>query len=765
MAWTLFARFALRSTGFPLETLSELKVRPETRAECLGGAGSQVGRAHSREVCEALQSDHHAARRALHASAAKEEFREAVFLSSADMLANLEAEYLAREVGPAPNSSARRWERKAIAYLQRFCTKNETASFFGPKNYGSFAWSEDEPAALRLLRSNESGKRVTAKDTYYAYWAGCSLAEVICRDEQIQPKLSPRPNPVCILEGDAVRFDVLDRRVRIGAENARLLRACDGSRSVEALADLLQLPVGDVLARVRALGSAKAVLLDLPIPYSCEQPVAYLLECLRAFQDAGAEVGGWILALEELESLRLRFRSAGLGDRRHLLGAAEERFRRATGLDARRGGGQIYADRFLLYEECKGVVDELTLGRRTRERMTAQLQPALELCSDYGYLVWRRHQRIGRELFARLSPDLRPIPFGRFLRESKEALAEEGVRSAAARVEPEADAFTSRLEQLLREAQGTGQPEQVRIQPGAIQRPGGVGPAYGLLDLMVAARSFDAIEAGDYRLVLARIHPQMLVWSWLSTFFPDRAQWEADHAECLRKLPIFGELADIRVARRNKAFYCFPGKQVEYLTRVDGDRSQVIPLADLDVVAESLPGPEECLRLRRRSTGEGVWLYLALADFADYVPFSMFALPSLRKVALGQGAATPRVLVGDVVYQRRSWRISGRRLVPPSRKPLSIAEICRSIWSAQEELQIPEHAYARGAEERKPIFVDFGNPLLVELLAHRAGQWETVVFEEMLPGPEELWLRQEGASFCCEMRAGAFFIPDAWTRG
>lgn len=735
--------------------MSALRVRPETRARC---AKSATSGAETEETGRQVAEDYLRARLALHGTARAETFREAVFLSSPDMLANLESEYTRREVPLVPNAKGRRWERKALSYLQRVCTKNETASFFGPKNYGCFA-IQDRPPQFVVAPSIEHDKCITAKDAYYAYWVGCALRDEICKEAQIQMHLKPRLNPICSLDGTRLHFHVIDRAVVVREDDARLLRVVDGSRSVAELSEAMGLQPAETLARVKRLVSAKALLFDLPIPSTCEQPLSFLLKALQQLGASGDRVEYWMELLRDLEATRRRFIEARLEDRRPLLGHAEKRFQEATGVDPRRGSGQIYADRFVIYEECRGVVDTLEMSRRTRDRVTRQIQDALELSGYHGYLVWHRHQRVGRELFARLSPTGAPVSFGRFLKVAKEEWSSGGNGGAGAAVDDDLARFSERTGRALDEVTAGREEIEVEIASERLVSSGAPRPVYGLLDLMIAARSFEAVEEGDYRLVLAQIHPHLLVWSWLTSAFPDRARWEARHDEHLRRLEVFEALADIRVARRNKAFYCFPGKQVEYLTPVDGDRSQVIPLADLEVAEEQADGCDARLRLRRKSTGEWIWLYLALADFMDYLPFSIFALPSLRKVQFGRGMHTPRIVVGKLVYQRRRWRIGGDRLSLCARKPSDISEVCRRIWRLQEELGMPEHVFVRGVEERKPIYIDFANPLLIELLAHRAGQWNELVFEEMLPGPEDLWLRQGRASYCCELRAGALFYP------
>ena len=59
----------------------------------------------------------------------------------------------------------------------------------------------------------------------------------------------------------------------------------------------------------------------------------------------------------------------------------------------------------------------------------------------------------------------------------------------------------------------------------------------------------------------------------------------------------------------------------------------------------------------------------------------------------------------------------------------------------------------RSPEEVKPVYVDWSAPVLVEMLARLSRQAAWLSLSEMLPGPDELWLRDAaGASYVCELR-------------
>ncbi|MEU4747019.1 hypothetical protein AB0G02_42080, partial [Actinosynnema sp. NPDC023658] len=123
-------------------------------------------------------------------------------------------------------SRTRQRLRLAWAYLQRFCTKNETCSFFGPLAWGAVepereadftAWPVD-PDAGRLVR-----RRVRVE-----HWVLRRLGDALLASGTADPPY--RLHPACDLDGDDLRVPV-GRRIALPAVAARDVRAVqDGAR-------------------------------------------------------------------------------------------------------------------------------------------------------------------------------------------------------------------------------------------------------------------------------------------------------------------------------------------------------------------------------------------------------------------------------------------------------------------------------------------------------------------------------------------------------
>lgn len=97
-----------------------------------------------------------------------------------------------------------------------------------------------------------------------------------------------------------------------------------------------------------------------------------------------------------------------------------------------------------------------------------------------------------------------------------------------------------------------------------------------------------------------------------------------------------------------------------------------------------------------------------------------------------------RVLLGDVVVLRRSWRVTSDTLGNLS----SFA---------------PRHLFARVPGEPKPVLVDLGNPFLVDWLRRKlTGGSGHAELTEMYPDADDLWLAGARGHHCVEFRTSFF---------
>ncbi len=179
-----------------------------------------------------------------------------------------------------------------------------------------------------------------------------------------------------------------------------------------------------------------------------------------------------------------------------------------------------------------------------------------------------------------------------------------------------------------------------------------------------------------------------------------------------------------------------------------------IPVEDL--VIEHDPGADRLLLRSRRLGAEVIPVYLGFL-----LPM---ALPQVQQVLLnfsptnlvqldlwtGTGlsdddgpAVLPRIRLGGLVLQRRTWRL------PPDTLPTHPAgageEERLLAWRRWQRAHgLPRRVFAALGGEHKPQYVDFDSQMCLGLLEAAArGTTSTLVFSEMLPGPDEQLLHEE----------------------
>ena len=117
----------------------------------------------------------------------------------------------------------------------------------------------------------------------------------------------------------------------------------------------------------------------------------------------------------------------------------------------------------------------------------------------------------------------------------------------------------------------------------------------------------------------------------------------------------------------------------------------------------------------------------------------------------------PRFRCGKMVLFRARWVFPAGDAPAVSRGPAPLSdagfflEVMR--WRARHHL--PRHLFVHTAAEPKPFYVDLESPLLVELLRRSlagapASSEVTLFVTEMLPQPDQLWVRDGRGGYAAE---------------
>jgi hypothetical protein len=133
---------------------------------------------------------------------------------------------------------------------------------------------------------------------------------------------------------------------------------------------------------------------------------------------------------------------------------------------------------------------------------------------------------------------------------------------------------------------------------------------------------------------------------------------------------------------------------------------------------------------------------------------------------LAGGEQTPRVQIDRLVVARRTWRFRAADLwfAFEAEGAARFAEARR--WAGAHAL--PRHVFVKAAVEVKPFYADLASVVYVEGLGRAARRCverglgeEWVSVSEMLPGPDECWLRDaDGLAYASELRFVALDLKD-----
>lgn len=717
--------------------LERMSHAADERAAAYERAGQIIGEAEDGEW------------QALRAAARDPRFTEALIWQNRSALTNALRPF-AEEGTFGRDSRGRQAARLALTYLQRYVAKNESIGFFGPIGWGSFM--ARGPAVV--LRPGPA--LVSERIVEFEPWAIREIAAALSREPKLRPWLAPRLNPLMRLDGGTL-CDGAGRHHPLTPPLFRLLSGCDGAATAADIAARLVATPGAGFADAPQVFQALSQLarrgvliwrLDVPVGPFPERALAGALACI------GDEALRRSLEARLAELVAARDRLGSASGNPEMLNAAfadfEARFAQATGRSAAGRSRASPVGRALAYEDCRRDA-ELKMG----PEIVAALGPPLALVlASARWFTDAGSERVMAqvaELFARFRRDAgtKAPDFAPFWK----VVAERGVVSDANLV-PIARELQARWAKILpldsadRRAAFTAASLGPRVAEAFLARP---LPFPRILhhapDVMIAAKSAEAICRGDYRFILGEVHAGYATQSQplFARLHPRPRDlvdaWEYD------------------VGRRSFVFPTLPSP--ERRTRYsDSDRvfelacneglprrrhGRVIALSDL-VAEETADG----LTVRTR---DGRHRFHILDVFAFVMVgwstrcFSMFAATP----------HSPRIAIDNFIVKRESWRFGCGEVSFAAEKTGAARFVAARRWARAHDL--PRRVFIRFPQEQKPVYIDLESPAFVDLAAHlwRAAAAKHadgfVSVTEMLPGPEDCWLVDaQGNRYTSELR-------------
>lgn len=624
-------------------------------------------------------------------------------------------------------------ERRFATYLHRFCAKNDTASFFGPMGYGTLFDKETNDITIRLPDTKHEGRRV-----FPAFWLIDALAQMAVADPVLQPHLIARPHPMLQLsDGD---LSIGTRKFTLPKEAAEIVQtAMTGDMSHSELATT---PArAGMLDRLVEKG---LITLCCPLPSTILDPMGWLRQFIE--QAVVNDLNNRPKVLKILDRLEADLACLQDGSLQSRVIAARRLEQTATeqSLPIRRAAGGTYADRTLTYEECNGGDDIVRFSVAASQALQKRLEPTLNIMGAYGRALADDVRSVCLDAFTSLARGKHKMSYLDFIA-GLNRLEETG----QLKQETKAQAFSDALHNLVgkRLQGGIAHINAADVAKFAIDDDG--CGLYTSPDLMIAAASQEEVTGPNSLIVLGETHQFLATWGSQMMFHPNSGAAHKHASDLIEGIGLGGRLATVLHRRVHKGLVheSFPGVFVE-VSGAAGQNSQRMALRDLDVV--HAVGK---LFLRHRDTDKVFGLYHS-GD--DKLHLWNFAPPRVSPVPIRLGRYTPRIMVGDVVYQRARWALDEETVdsLHPRHDEFRAMRDLRCIAQANN---MPKRFFLRVQSEKKPLFVDLDSPNACTVAHELLRSNGRGAISEMLPDMDGLWFKDAmNHSYCLELRTTCY---------
>jgi hypothetical protein len=257
-------------------------------------------------------------------------------------------------------------------------------------------------------------------------------------------------------------------------------------------------------------------------------------------------------------------------------------------------------------------------------------------------------------------------------------------------------------------------------------------------DLQICASSEEAIDRGDFTIVLGELHA---MWPTLdSAMFidqhPDQARLRAAATADIgpQILPLYAGWCP-QFTPRGATGLC-DDYQLAFAPEPGTDPSRLLRPMTISVIEDE--------------AGE---LVAAARDGRRWPLFEVFAVPiawfcsELFKLTTPR-QHNPRITIDRLVVSRETWRTTVAQAWPTDSGGLPEYLAIRRLRRA---LDLPDKVFVKIGTEVKPVYLDLTSPRYVSAFAtmlraarEKAGGQTVVVMTELLPGPDQAWLPGPG---------------------
>lgn len=749
--WAPFPWFLLRATGMPFDWLE--------------GAGAPLLWSLDAPALDAATAH---ARGRLAALLDHPLVAEALFLSNPALDAARIASWRESLTRPERRSKDRARERTVWRYLQRFCAKNDTTSFFGATSLGRF----DAPGSTHPTLPIAANRRA-----FLEHWAAQALVDAAITDFDGATAdgwvTHPRRAPNVQVDPDRVTHTTATDAPRHwdGATFVAAAQLADGVRDEAALAAAVSAATG---CPPSAAATAVTTLLREGGLEAAAQVATGAMDALDdvraaiARQPEGATKKGWVDYLAATQHGLDGFAGASPAARHGRFTALEAGFEERADVAARRTPGEFYASRTIVHEVGDRSGGPVALEGRVAAALETALTPLVELCALHTladrltFRAWfEREVGPGEHSFAAVDRAHRRD--GVRVQLAAPPAARELLRDLGA----VRDAFRAQVDAHVG-AHGLDRPLQLDPAPFAAVRArwddlaAADGAAYANPDLLVGDQR---ATGGPLRVVVGDIHAMPYLTPALfaaapqgEVVFQDTRDWLA--ALCAPALPALP-------AVERRSFMAFEPDLGQVALEVDGrpavphERRASMEALRIAATGDGFQLTVETYDGARREVMPLVRAANVMSRFSRLVQLSARVHPVrlvdvakwLAATGWRSAADLPRLLWGggpsgvEVVVARRRFQV-------PSEAWASAPDLGEALrrLAAVTGGALPRFCFTKAPSEPKPLLVDWANPVAAEMALWLARREPELGFVEMLPEPAGLWLGGPDGRHTSELR-------------
>ncbi len=643
---------------------------------------------------------------------------------------------------PPRKKKDRARERHLLLYLQRVCAKNDTLSEFGPGGWGTI-----EPNMRGVSLSPHPG--ITAREVFLERWTAHGVAATLNADPAVRAELSPRLHPNGRVDGNQfILADTLET-VLLDQKTVGILARCDGVTPAHS--------IGQEREALEKLAALNMIRWEVEVPALDPSPFDAIVSDIERWRDGPAR-SHWLELLQPIAALPSKFAQI------------EETSARAEIMDeARRqlqnlGTARDTPDRFL-YSAANPIGEEcfrecrFTIGEDLINEVTDEAAPWIDLWRDNYAFVASRVAAGLRALFEKAPLQNGAISLPAFVRHCemlKMPLTGPAMVGLAHFAFQEVKAaFRERMRDRPEAEEWELTADDCHFIRQNFQYEKFDEFTFPSADLQLEARSLEAIGRGEYRWILAELHPPVALlhhgfyWSC-----PDKAALAQALVQATKGCPSFHFgffAADFTSTTTVRMLDAIPEGMSFVAPQRGNPRWNVIPPAEIEVYIDDKNG-DVCLRTRADHKHLGSFARAWVIPLGFH-PFHFGRVPHM-----------PRLRCGRVIVQRRSWTVTFEELGPGDYTGIS-RDLVVAVERLRAEKDWPRYVYIRpseqalrrsGAEGRdkdtKPVFIDLESYLFLEIF-HRwltkAGELEV---SEMLPDPDNLFWQEPDGRRSFELR-------------